>query len=948
MSQVPLNSPLQVTNYSASHFNLAPERFSAIPERFVAQAMRSPDAIALVSESETLTYGQLNQKTNQLARYLKQHQIGSGDRVAVHLGRSPLALIAFLAVLKSGAAYVPIDPDYPAVRRNYILQDARVALLLSESSLVNPLANDAASQSADQSVDQNAVNACLCLDTEWDAIAIFNPDNLPLAIQPDDIAYLIYTSGSTGQPKGVLIDHCAMLNHSLSMAAIFELTPADRTLQFASLGFDVAIEEIYPTLISGATLVLRSQSVMDSVQSFFHFVTAHQITVLNLPAAFWQMLVTAAAELQQSWPDSLRLMVVGSEKVARKAYIQWLQQVNPDVRWLNAYGLTESAVSATVFDPQQSDYQPLTEEIPIGKPIPNMQAYVLNEGGLNEGGLNKDSDNVLRPVPVGEVGELYLGGLGIARGYLNMPERTAQRFIASPFKAPHEPPARLFKTGDLVRQRPDGNLEFIGRTDLQVKLRGYRIELIEIEACIESHPSVAQHIVVVREMAGEKQLVAYVVPQISAPQISAPQISASERSVVAAADPVQLAADLTAYTRKRLPDYMVPSAFVCLEALPTTVNGKIDHQALPLPKRGSTVAEPLKTPTEKKLARLWKIVLDLDSINADDNFFELGGSSLKAVHLCSLITEEFNQKLPITALLHAPTIQRLAATLAQNDNDALWASLRESLVPLRPNGTTPLLFFMHAVGPSILSYNNLLPYLDDEQRVYALQSKGLNEQQPIFASIEQMASSYIQDIQKVQPHGPYYLAGHSFGGIMALEIAQQLSQQGETIGLLGLFDSEVPALSYLQTPPWVYQLYIHALNLYSAQGWAKKWQYVAERLNPLLQKIFKPAEQLGSSVTPSQLETYHRIEETDREALKRYSPQVYRGNMTLFRAEQKDPKYFYDPYLGWQHLIEGELAIYDVPGNHISMMHAPHVETLAVTLQHCLNQAYRESAQRTL
>jgi amino acid adenylation domain-containing protein len=909
MSQAPLNSSLLVTPHSApspaNALKVASACFRAVPERFAAQALRSPDAIALVSETETLTYSQLNQRTNQLARYLKQHKIGAGDRVAVHLRRSPATVIAFLAVLKSGAAYVPIDPDYPDARRNYILQDASVALLLSESSLVNQLSPAEAS-----------LSACLCLDTDWDAIARFSDDNLPLAIQPNDIAYLIYTSGSTGKPKGVLIDHLAMLNHNLAMADIFELSPADRTLQFASLGFDVAIEEIYPTLISGASLILFDQAAMDCVQSFFHFVAAHRITVLNLPAAFWQMLVTAAHDLHQNWPDTLRLMVVGSEKVARKSYMQWLEQVTPDVRWLNAYGLTESAVSATVFDPWQSDYQPLTEEVPIGKPIANMQAYVLSELSGGE----------LQPVPVGEVGELYLGGLGIAQGYLNMPERTAQRFIASPF----EPQKRLFKTGDLVRQRPDGNLEFVGRIDLQVKLRGYRIELSEIEACIESHPLVTQQIVVAREMAGEKQLIAYVVPQASA----------SAQSVLpgAAVESAKLAEALTAYTRDRLPNYMVPTAFVCLKALPTTVNGKIDHQALPMPIKHSTAADTLKTLTEKKLARLWKLVLALDSVEADDNFFELGGNSLKAVHLCSLITEEFDQKLPITALLHAPTIQQLATTLDQSDSEVLWESLCNSLVPLRPNGTTPPLFFMHAVGPSILSYNNLLPYLDPQQRVYALQSKGLVEQEPIVNSVEQMASSYIQDIQKIQPHGPYYLAGHSFGGIMAFEMAQQLQRQGETVGLLGLFDSEIPALSYLQTPPLVYQLYIHVLNFYSAQSWAEKWQYLAERVRPLWRRRVKS----GSIAVDPQLELYRRIEKTDREALKRYSPQVYGGKMTLFRVQQKDPKYFYDPYLGWQNLIEGKLEIHTVPGNHISIMHAPHVKTLAVTLQQCLNRAYRE------
>jgi amino acid adenylation domain-containing protein len=911
MFQVSLNDSLLVTRHPASHFNVSSETFSAIPDRFVDQARRSPHAPALISNAASnatsnaadLTYHQLNQKTNQLARYLKQNGIGPGDRVAVQLRRSPAAVIAFLAVLKSGAAYVPIDPDYPLARRRYILQDADVALLISESALLEP------------SIQTQC--KCLCLNADWAAIARFSQDDLPLSIQPHDIAYIIYTSGSTGNPKGVLIDHQAMLNHSLAMAAIFELSPSDRVLQFASLGFDVAIEEIYPTLISGATVVLPSETATDSLQSFFQFVGAQRLTVLNLPAAFWQTLVNAASDLQQRWPSSLRLMVVGSEKVARTAYVKWLQQVSPQVRWLNAYGLTESTVSATVFDPRQSQYQPLTEEIPIGKPIANMQAFVVNDA--------------LQPVPVGEVGELCLSGIGLAQGYLNLPELTAERFIhvsSSSFAASKDnSPLRLYKTGDQVRQRPDGNLEFVGRIDFQVKLRGYRIELSEIEACLETHPRVAQQMVMTRELAGEKQLVAYVVPTVLSPSAKA-------------TDFAQLAAELMVYARDRLPSYMVPAAIVCLTALPTTANGKVDRQALPLPAM-TTANQPLSTPAEQKLGDLWKIVLNLESISADDNFFELGGSSLQAVHLCSLITQEFDQKLPLTALLQAPTLSRLAATLEQNSYDTLW----ESLVPLRPDGTTPPLFFLHAVGPSILNYTNLLPYLDQNQRVYALQTKGFNEQQPLPTRIEQMASDYIKDIQKIQPRGPYYLVGHSFGGIMAYEIAQQFYKRGETVGLLGLFDSEIPALSYLQTPPLVYQLYIHALNFYSASS-ADKWQYIAERLWPLIQKTLQKAPNsagLSSLPVDRQLtEVYRRIEEADREALKRYSPQVYPGKMTLFRAQQKDPKYFYDPHLGWQNLIEGELEIVDVPGNHLSLMYDPHVKTLATKLQQCLNEAYCE------
>ena len=380
-----------------------------------------------------------------------------------------------------------------------------------------------------------------------------------------------------------------------------------------------------------------------------------------------------------------------------------------------------------------------------------------------------------------------------------------------------------------------------------------------------------------------------------------------------------------------------------MDKLPTTANGKVDRKALPAPvfKQLDYVAP--RTEAENALAEMWSTVLSVEKVSVNDNFFELGGSSLKAIRLFSLIEQEFDKKLPLTSLLQSPTPASLAATLTEEqDITNLW----ESLIPLQTKGSKPPLFFLHAVGPSILNYKNLLPYFDDDQVVYALQTKGLDEKQPLLERMEQMAAEYIGEIKKVQPEGPYHLVGHSFGGIMAFEMAQQLLANGEEVGLLGLFDSSTPALSYCQSPPAIYQLYIHAENVLTAEGFGKQWAYVANRAVPIMTKVMtKLLNKVGlakETVEEPLPEIYRRIEEIDRAALRRYSPQVYAGKMTLFRAKEKDPKQFYDDNLGWRYLIEGGLEIHDVPGHHMSLMFEPHVGELAKTLQSCLNKAYAE------
>ena len=905
------------------------DAFFSVLSYFSKQVQKSPGAIALVGLSETLTYQQLDCRANQLAHFLRHKGVVSGDLVAVQLRRSPDAIVAFLAVLKAGAAYVPIDPSYPEARRSYLLNDSRAKVLLT----------DDVSICGDRVAGDRVVgDRVVLIAAQRKAIASCDKTAPEVDISPDDIAYVLYTSGTTGNPKGVMVRHEGLVNHAVAMADAFEMTSADRMLQFSSISFDIIVEELYPTLISGAALVLRPTAIATSISDFIEFTAAQNITILDLPTAFWHELVGALCQIteaasgsaseacsKRSLSPSIRLVVVGGEKASRARYTQWYNTVGSYPRWVNTYGPTETTVSATLYDPVEEGFD-MNSELPIGRAIKNVETYVFN--------------GQMEPVELGEIGELFIGGPGLARGYLNNPEKTAAAFVSHPRKQNQ----RLYKTGDLVRQLPDGNLEFVGRADFQVKIRGFRIELEEIANCLEKHPQVQQQIVVVREdEQSEKQIVAYVVPKVGA------QTATKSKAISKAIDKTAL----RAFVAEQLPSYAVPAAFVLLNKLPTNANGKVDRKALPAPRAERLNYAAPATEIEETLTNIWSIVLSLNQVGINDNFFELGGSSLKAIRLISLIEQQLGKKLPLTVLLQSPTPAKLAATLtAEDKHSTLW----DSLVPLKTTDNTattaaankPPLFCLHAVGPSILNYKNLLPYFDDDQAVYALQTKGLDEKQPLLERMEQMASEYIEAIKKVQPHGPYYLVGHSFGGLMAFEMAQQLYERGEDVGLLGLFDSSTPALSYCQMPPIVYQLHIHLENLLSAKGLGKKWAYVVERATPtfrktvdkLLSRLKLDSEKAEASLP----EIYRRIEEVDRAALRRYSPQVYSGKMTLFRAEEKDPKQFYDEYLGWRYLAEGGLEIHDVPGHHLSLMFEPHVGKLAKTLQACLNRAYAEKS----
>jgi amino acid adenylation domain-containing protein len=510
-----------------------------VHQLFESQALRTPDAIATMFEDQHLTYQELNKRANQLARYLRQQGVGPDVPVVLCLERSPELLVGLLGILKAGGVYVPLDPTYPRDRLEFILNDTDAPVLLTETALVERLPQTNAH--------------IVTLDRSWDTIAHHGTDNLDSAATADNLAYIIYTSGSTGRPKGVMVPHQALVERILAMVATFRLAPGQRLLQFVPLTFDASAEEIFPTLTSGATLILHRNPTGIPVSELLQLCEQRGVTMLHMTATSWHQIVDELSRSQQHVPDWLQLIITGGESPGVERLVKWAHLTKHNSRYINAYGPTETTISAAFYEvPLDPTLLSRFPRVPIGQPIANTQIYIL--------------DGQLQPTPVSVAGELFIGGAGVARGYLNQPDLTAARFIPDPFCL--LPGARLYRTGDRARYRPDGTIEFLGRLDLQVKLRGFRIELAEIETVLALHPAVRDAVALIRLDTDSPRLIAYIVP--SHPHLDQPEDDILPRL-------------LRAFLLERLPDYMIPNAFVLLDALPLTPNGKLDRKALPAP-----------------------------------------------------------------------------------------------------------------------------------------------------------------------------------------------------------------------------------------------------------------------------------------------------------------------------------------------------------------------------
>lgn len=844
-----------------------------IHELVEAQVLRTPNSSAVEYGGSRLTYRELNQRANQLAHFLQKRGIGPEAKVGVCLRRSLELPVALLAVLKAGAACVPLDPAYPKERLTYMLEDSQISLVLTQPGLFAKVA------------DFNA--EVINLETDSKLFSEESCENVCSGVNPSNLAYVIYTSGTTGKPRGVMLEHRGLVNHNFAAIKLYGLGPQDRVLQFSSISFDIAIEEIFPTWISGGTLVLKTADADLAANEFLSWIRQRKITVLDLPTAYWHELVRQLSDLRQPLPETLRLVIVGGEKASAIALSDWRKVAGTKVRWVNTYGPTEASVIATSYEPG-FEYP---TQLPIGQPIANTQIYIL--------------DSHLQRVPVGVRGELYIGGSGLARGYLNRPDLTAAKFIANPFREGGS--SRLYKTGDMARYAPDGNIEFLGRSDDQIKIRGFRVELDEIETVLNQHPAIEQAVVTTRENdLGENSLVAYLVPTKTANL---------------------LWTEVMRFLEARLPEYMLPSSLVMVETIPLTPNGKLDRRALPAPSGADSAggAENFAGPRdalEAQLVKIWESILGKSPIGIRQNFFALGGHSLLAVRLVHRIGQETGRKLAIAALLQAPTVEQLAEMLRERaDSDS-----GSSLVALQPGGWRPPFFCVHGLGGTVLRFYGLAHGLGSDQPVYALQAQGTDGKRPCHSRVEDMANLYLREIRQLQPHGPYYLGGYSLGGSVALEMARTLLAQGEQVGIVALFDTFVDR----------FQSKSDLLAKFWTLDWNEKVYHVRRKAR-LLGKHTRRT--IAIARLPRALK---EVRNACTQAAQQYAIQPYAGKLTLFHATERSLSSPVNPIEGWKDVALGGIELHEVPGGHGSLLDEPQVNVLAKKLRACLEQVQAE------
>ncbi|MEO0707913.1 MAG: amino acid adenylation domain-containing protein, partial [Cyanobacteria bacterium J06649_5] len=750
----------------------------------------------------------------------------------------------------------------------------------------------------------------------WETIAQQPQNTLEVEITEENLAYVIYTSGSTGNPKGVMVRHQGVVNHAIAMATAFEMTPSDRMLQFSSMSFDIIVEELYPTLITGAALVLRPEEIATSLSAFLKFTAAEKITILDLPTAFWHELVGGLVRMSgKALAESIRLVIVGGEKASRAIYAQWFELVGEYPRWLNTYGPTETTVTATLYDPVAAGFDG-TKELPIGQAIAGVTTWLL--------------DNNKQPVSPGTPGELYIGGPGLARGYLDLPEKTAAAFVDHPFKEG----ARLYKTGDIVQTLPDGNLEFVGRADFQVKIRGFRIELSEIERRLEEHPNVQQPVVLAREdVPGQKQLVAYVV--------------ASNESTLQASE-------LQAFVGETLPSYMVPSAIVPLSALPMTTNGKVDRKALPAPATMLTddIALP-STHLESQLVEMWQAVLGVQPLGITHNFFDLGGNSLLVMRLLGEIETRFNQTVPVTTLFDAPTIQQFAPILqAQLSEQKKHSELPKSLVLLKTGTASRPLFLVHDADGITSPYVNLAAQFPEHRPVYGIKPLSAPGIPMVHTRLPEMATYYIEQIQQVQPQGPYLLGGLCAGGVIAFEMALQLEAAGESVALVALL--EAPDVAAQENNSVTQQRLQNMRNTLPSNKLKLAKVLLEKVMNTVRYETQNRVEQ-AKAIAKIKALRYWQDHQAKGGAKGWRLPQKLRGvdvrSLYLFAEESYEPttqlkgkailikaagpgeneadqvysEVYEDALFGWGNRTQQPIEHYQVPGGHSTMLNADNV-----------------------
>lgn len=845
---------------------------------FEDQAAATPDAVAVAFEGTTLTYRELDRRANRLAHYLRSLGVGPERPVGLWMERSVEVVVAILGILKAGGGYAPFDLMAPPDRIAFMLRDAGIDVLLTQQRMLARLSAEGVRS--------------ICLDVDQRDIAAQPDTRLPDGATGDSLAYIMYTSGSTGEPKGVAVTHRGVVR-LVRGTDYAHFGPDEVILQLAPLSFDASTFEIWGALLNGGRLAVPPPGML-SVDELGTLLARHRVTTLWLTAGFFHQVVDQRVEVL----GPLRQLLAGGD-VLSVPHVRKVLAALPGVRLVNGYGPTEGTTFTCCH--RIAGDAGLERSVPIGRPIANTRVYVL--------------DRHRQPVPIGVPGELWIAGDGLARGYVERPDLTAERFVTQRLSDRIE--ERLYRSGDVVRWLADGTLEFLGRQDTQVKLRGFRVELGEVESTLAQHPRVRDVAVIVRPGGGgDKRLVAYVVP-----------------------DGALAARDLRDLLRAKLPEYMVPSAFVLLERLPLTPNGKVDRTRLPDPEENrepvETVAPP-RNDEERQLVAIWEEVLGVSGIGTRDNFFDLGGHSLLALRMFVRLEQSLRIRLPIATLFEAPTVEELARVIRQGGRTGQW----RSLVAIQPAGSRAPIFAVPGVGGNVLCYNDLARFMVPDQPLYGLQSRGLDGAEQPLTRIEDIAAGFVQEIREVQPEGPYFLAGMCMGGVVAYEMAQQLRAAGQEIGLLILLETWPPVGTWarLLRPGarllTVLRLVQSRLRLY-AQTWARldgrqRMKYLLGRVRMLGEMVAQRDVFRGD-----RSEFYQDVvNQANLIAYQEYEPRPYTGRVVFFLAEGRRVIAHQDRRLAWRQLITGELEIQTVPGDDSGLMLAePHVQILARELK---------------
>ena len=889
----------QMALRAAANSTQAPVTEDLLHTSFLKQVAERPEQLAVCTPKRRLTYRETYRYACRIEQELLRCEVKPNDLVAVMMEKGWEQIVAVLGIHLAGAAYLPIDPELPAERQRFLLEHAQVKVALTQAGVRNRLSVPASVEVLEVDQLQPSEESAAPSDRRRQ--------------KPEDLAYVIYTSGSTGVPKGVMIDHRGALNTVLDINQRFAVGPQDRILAVSRLSFDLSVYDVFGLLAAGGTIVMPAADLAYDANHWAELILAEKVTLWDTVPALLQLLLDQAGK-PELLGDSLRLVMVSGDWIPLGLPDQ-IRRVLPKVNVVSLGGATEASIWSILFPIGKVDSN--WKSIPYGKAMRNQSFHVLNAH--------------LAPCPTWVPGQLHIGGMGLAQGYLHDEQKTNASFIVNP-----ESGERLYRTGDLGRFLPDGNIEFLGREDFQVKVQGYRIELGEIEARLQEYAGVDLCIVIVREdTPGEKRLAGYVVAK--------PGVSIDPNEV-------------KEHLRGKLPEYMVPVSIMILDRFPLTPNGKVDRKALPAPARSTAelgfTASVSRDSLDLQLIKLWEKVLNVRPIGLRDNFFDLGGNSLVAVRLFSEMRKLFGRGFALSVLFQAPTVEKLADIIRKDG----WSPQWTSLVPIQAGGSKPPFFCVHGGGGNILLYRELAQHLGADYPFYGLQARGLDGSDEYLTTTEAMAESYLREMRELQPEGPYYLGGFCMGGQVAVEIAQRLVREGQQVNLLFVIDTHnfngvPPQLTLIDKVENLGQkIKFHSSNVLQL-GLKSQIAYVVEKSKIALRREIERVRikivhifnlNPHRDVTSGTREEF--IEDINDRAFLAYKPSVYAGKMTLCKP-RRNYSFLRDPFNGWGGIAAGGLEIIELPSDPGGIFVEPYVQTLAEKLKGQIDQAVSSRAE---